>query len=66
IADFDKLYGSAAIKYSGDAYDSLATKFNVFQNNCDRLGIPDNPFVRAAHLPSMLTGKALDYYHNRL
>ncbi|KAK4206099.1 hypothetical protein QBC37DRAFT_245561, partial [Rhypophila decipiens] len=65
ILDFEKLYsGNDDVKFSGNFYDVFETKLQIFHDNRERLGIPEG--CSAGLFPSMLKGKAKEYYYNDL
>jgi hypothetical protein len=51
-------------KYSGTKYEYMHKKLTVFKNDCTLLSITNGNMVTA--IPILLTGRALDYFYNRL
>ncbi|KDN61364.1 hypothetical protein CSUB01_09653 [Colletotrichum sublineola] len=52
------------MKYSGEMYDVLDLKLNVFRDNCSKVGIEAHQWAPAFSL--MLRGKAATFYFNRI
>jgi hypothetical protein len=64
LTDLTKLYSNDDMKYSGDTYEVLDSKLLIFYDCCHRLGIPQWQFAGA--FPTMLKGRALSFYYDRL
>jgi hypothetical protein len=64
VLDLAKLYNSDEMKYGGDTYEVLESKLLIFYNCCHRIGISQRQFATA--FPTMLKGRALTFFYNRL
>jgi hypothetical protein len=63
ITDLEKLYNEEK-KFGGGLYDILDSKIKIFHDNCTRIGLPKTMYNVA--LPTMLKGRASDYYYDQL
>lgn len=63
ITDLIKIYNDNSRKYSGNKYDFLSKKLEVFNDYCTKLGLPREQRTNA--LSVFLCDRALDYYYQR-
>lgn len=61
LVQLAKLY-TDEMKYGGGE-DSFDWKYQVFQDYCQRVSLPNTPEAHNLALPTMLKGQALDYYY---
>ncbi|TKW54419.1 hypothetical protein CTA1_12863 [Colletotrichum tanaceti] len=66
LGDLTKLYSNSDLKYTGEKYDVLDVKLTTFRENCENVGIEDDERHLATAFPTMLKGKASDFYYQRL
>jgi hypothetical protein len=64
ITDLRKIYNNDSKKYSGAKYEYIQKKLTVFKDDCILLGITNGSMTTAISI--LLTGRALDYFYNRL
>ena len=64
LIDLQKLYTDDKKKYSGERYDALDSKLRVFYNYCTIVALPQDQLPYA--YPAMLTGRASDFYFEKL
>ena len=58
------MYSDDKKKYGGEQYDILNTKLKIFYDLCQKCGLPDDKLELG--FSTMLKGKALDYYFERI
>jgi hypothetical protein len=63
LTDLAKLY-TEEMKYGGGDYDVLDTKLAIFRDSCNRIGVPR--WQASDAFPTMLKGRALQYYYDWL
>lgn len=63
ISDFLKVFWDSK-KYTGDVFDILYYRLQVFQSTCNTLGIGPDLYLRL--FPNILKGRAMEYYHSVL
>ena len=63
LSDLIKTYSQADSikKYSGEHYNYLQQKYTIFINNCQKLGLPEDQYIRAFSI--MLSSRTLDFYY---
>jgi hypothetical protein len=64
LTDLVKLYANDDMKYGGDTYEVIESKLMIFYDCCHRLGISQWQYASA--FPTMLKGRALTFYYDRL
>lgn len=64
ITDLIKIYNDNGKKYSGERYDFLNKKLEMFYDFCEKIGL--QPVNHTKALSVMLTGKALQYYYQNI
>jgi hypothetical protein len=64
LADLAKLYNNEEIKYGGDTYEVIESKLLILYDCCCHLGIPAEQYSNT--LPTMLKGRVLTFYYDRL
>ncbi|KAH6667382.1 hypothetical protein B0J14DRAFT_642344 [Halenospora varia] len=63
ITDLEKVYNEEK-KFGGGLYDVLDSKLKIFYDNCARIGLPNT--MHNIALPTMLKGRASDFYYDQL
>ena len=64
LTDLSKFYYNDEKKYSGDAYDILKTKLQIFYDCCSKVGIPQELYHKGFSI--MLRGQASKFYYTKL
>src|ERR1700722_9798454 len=64
LTDLSKFYHDDEKKYSGDAYDILKTKLQIFYDCCSKAGIPPELYHKGFSI--MLKGQASKFYYAKL
>ena len=64
ILNSSKLYIDNNIKYSGEEYDILHIKLDIFYNLYKTLGIPEECYTNV--FKAMLRKQAQEFYYNKL
>lgn len=64
ITDLMKVYNDDNKKYSGDEYDILDIKLQVFYDCCNNVGLPESEYSRA--FSTMLKGRASYFYYSQI
>jgi hypothetical protein len=59
-----KIYNSDDRKYSGEEYDILDVKLQVFYDCCSKIGIPETHYHAAFSV--MLKGRASNFYYDKI
>jgi len=63
IIDLEKVYNEEK-KFGGSLYDVLDSKLKVFYDNCARISLDQGLYNVA--LPTMLKGRAAEFYYDQL
>ena len=63
LSDLMKTYSQAdnAKKYLGERYDYLQQKYDIFVDNCRKLGLSENQYAKIFFI--MLLSRALSFYY---
>jgi hypothetical protein len=64
LTELLKIYNSGTAKYSGEEYDILDQKLQVFYDCCTKIGLSQEHYCTA--YSAMLTGRASDFYYDKL
>ncbi len=64
LTDLMKIYNSDERKYSGEEYDILDVKLQVFYDCCSKIGIPETHYHAAFSV--MLKGRASNFYYDKI
>jgi hypothetical protein len=64
LTDLMKIYLDDDKKYSGDEYDILDVKLQVFYDCCSKIGLPEDQYHSAYSI--MLKGRASNFYYDKI
>lgn len=64
IIDLIKIYNNETLKYSGERFDFLKKKLEIFYDFCAKIGIQSENYSRA--LSIMLSGKVVQFYYRKI
>ena len=64
LTELLKIYNSGTAKYSGEEYDILDQKLQLFYDCCTKIRLSQEHYCTA--YSAMLTGRASDFYYDKL
>jgi hypothetical protein len=64
LTDLMKTYNNDNKKYSGELYDILNVKLQIFYDYCNKIGLPEDQYYNTFSL--MLKDHANDFYYSRI